>query len=115
MINAISFAELIAALAEGEYTKTELREITGLHHATISKYLEQLRKRRVVRISEFKRDAGGRAFVALFTMNPEQMPDAKYPDRLPGSTRSRMYRARLKSKQLNQMMAGVLNEFCDRD
>jgi len=115
LINAISFAELIAALAEGEYTKTELREITGLHHATISKYLEQLRKRQVVRISEFKRDAGGRAFVARFTMNPEQLPDAKYPKKATSAMRSRLYRQRLKSKQLNQMMAGVLNEFCDRN
>jgi hypothetical protein len=106
MINALTFAELMSKLMDGEYTKTELREHTGLHHVTIANYLRQLHKRRVVRISGWHKDSAGRSFVAHYSLNPDGLPDARKPERTSGAERSRQYRLRQKAIELNRRMAG---------
>lgn len=106
MINALTFSELMAALLDGEYSKTELRERTGLHHATIALYLRHLCKRRVVRISAWHKDSAGRTYVPHFSINPDGLPDAKKPARVSGAVRSKQYRERKKALELNRMMAG---------
>ena len=106
MINALTFAELMAKLLDGEYTKTELRDHTGLHHVTIAKYLHHLVKRRVVRISGWHKDAIGRTYVPHYSMNPDGLPDARKPERISGAERSRQWRERQKAIELNRRMAG---------
>ena len=106
MINALTFAELMAKLLDGEYTKTELREHTGLHHVTIAKYLRQLHKRRVVRISAWHKDSAGRAYVPHYSMNADGLPDARKPERISGAERSRQWRERQKAIEMNRRMAG---------
>jgi len=106
VINALTFAELMAKLMDGEYTKTELREHTGLHHATVALYLRQLQKRRVVRVSSWHKDSAGRTYVPHYSMNADGLPDAKKPARVSGAVRSKQYRDRKKALELNRMMAG---------
>ncbi len=97
---------MLELLMQGEVTKTEIIEQTGLHHATVGAYVRHMHRRRLLRVAEWRRDRRGYTWVPHYTLNPDGINDAPRPQPTPGSERSAAYRARRKAIRLNQMLAG---------
>lgn len=106
MINTYSFCRMVQMLLEGEVTKSEIIEETGLHHATVGGYIRHMHTKRVVRVAEWRRCKAGRIWVPYWTLNPEGLADAKRPTRLSSAERSAVHRRKKGAIQMNQMLAG---------
>lgn len=84
--NAISFAELCLALAEGEFTRTELHKRIDINDQTLGRWLGYLKKRRLVYICEWRRTYRIGAPAAVWTWGylqndvkkPVKRPDKEY-------------------------------------
>lgn len=98
MINAHCYALMMKMLIEREVSRTEITEETGLHPVTVSRYVEQLRKVRVIHIVSWERDCRGKCWVPHYTLNTEKRGDAVKPKRISTAERSRRFRE--KQKQL---------------
>lgn len=107
-INALTFALMMRMLMDDEVTRSDIVESIGLHHMTVSQYIEQLRRKRVVRISAYYRDKRGQGWVPHYTMNSEQLPDAKRPPKQTSADKSRAYRDKQRTLKQIAMMAGKL-------
>lgn len=108
MINAYSFTRMIELLMQGEVTKTEIIEQTGLHHATVGAYVRHMHKRRLLRIAEWRRDKRGRTWVPYFTLNPDGLRDDARPARSSSAERSATHRAKRRAIKMNHILVGRL-------
>ncbi len=70
--NAIAFTELIFQLTEGEYSRDELCELTGIVDSTLRKWLRYLMnpKRKLVYICERRRTSKVGACKLIYTWGP---------------------------------------------
>ena len=106
-LNAITYSHLMRMLIDGEHTRADLSEGTGLHAATVSRYVTHLHRRGVVRISEWDMNPVNKNFVPRFTINVEGLADAPKPDAKGRQQIEREYRQRRKAMRLNKIMAGA--------
>lgn len=91
-INAISFSKLVAAMLEGEMTKQELSEHTGLHYITVCTYTRELHRAGAAHIARWEKDARGRDAMPIFKIGEGK--DAKRA-RMTPAQRQAAYRARI--------------------
>lgn len=95
--NAIAFAELVWHLHQGEYTREELIDLTGIADSTLRKWLRYLRTpgRKMVCICERRRTSKTGACKLVYTWGPGErdVPVIRKTD----TDYSRTYRA---NKQL---------------
>lgn len=106
MINTYSFTLMLEMLMNGEVTKSEIIEQTGLHHATVGAYVRHMHSKRLLRIAEYRRDRVGRTWVPYFTLNTDGLPDARKPARTSSTIRSAVHREKKRAIKMNQLMAG---------
>ena len=100
--NAIAFAELVWQLHQGEYTREELIELTGIADSTLRKWMKYLRnpKRRMVYICERRRTSKTGACKLVYAWGPgeKDIPVIRKTD----AEYSRTYR-------MNKQLKGIEN------
>lgn len=101
----IHFSILMRALLNGPHSKAMLREVTGLHHVTIARYVSALHRQRVIRIEEYRR-GGNRAWVPFYVINAEGLPDEIKPAAKPRAEIDLQQRARRQMRETLHLMAG---------
>lgn len=104
MINGYSFTLMIEMLMNGEVTKTDIIEQTGLHQATVGAYVRHMHRKRVVRIAEYRRCKAGRLWVPYWELNVDGLADARRPARSPSSVRSAIHRAKKRAMKMNSTL-----------
>ena len=67
-VNAISFANLVAATADGTMTKAELAAHTGLHYLTVCQYTRELHRAGAVHICMWEKDVRGRDMMPVYKL-----------------------------------------------
>ena len=106
MLNAITYSHLIRALMDGEHTRGGLARITGLHGETVSRYVGQLHRRRVVRIADWVRNPVNGNWCPVYTLNHEGLSDMTKPKPKGRAQVEREYRGRRKAIVMNQIFGG---------
>ena len=86
-------------------SRSELIAATGLHHVTISRYVEALRRQRVIRIDEYRR-GGNHQWVPYFILNSEGENDVGKPHRKPREQVYAEVRARRREIKMHHFIAG---------
>ena len=76
-VGALSYANMIKLLLDGDYTCAELAEETGLHYVTILHYTRELHKAKAVHITRWEPDTRGRYLCKVFKIGSDK--DAKRP------------------------------------
>lgn len=94
-INAMSQAQLMKLLLDGQYSVKEMAGMTGLHYVTVLQYTKELHKAGVAHISKWNKDGNGRDSIKIYKIGSEA--DAKRKS-MTAAERQRKYRERLKSK-----------------
>lgn len=107
MLNAITYSHLMRMLMDGEHTRAELARGTGLHAETVNRYVRQLHRRGVVRISDWHINPVNRNAVPCFTLNVEGLADEPKPKPRGKAVIEKEYRARQKAIRVNRLMAGA--------
>ena len=103
-INALTQAQLIKFLWDGEYSCAELAEMTGLHYVTVLQYTRELHAAGAAHICTWEKDTRGRDIVKIYKLGPGK--DAKR-EKKPGAVRSAAYRAKKQMREINNALAGV--------
>lgn len=67
-VNAISQAQLIRLLLEGDYTCQELAEETGLHYVTVLQYTRELHRAGAAYIARWEKDSRGRDMLKVYKL-----------------------------------------------
>jgi hypothetical protein len=107
VLNAITYSHLMRMLMDGEYTRAELGHGTGLHGATVNRYVHQLHRRGVVRIADWDMNPVNKNFVPRFTLNAGGLADEAKPKPKGRLATDREYRARQRALRINKIMAGA--------
>lgn len=95
-VNAISFAKLVAATADGTMTKAELAEHTGLHYLTVCQYTRELHRAGAVHVWMWEKDSRGRDMMPLYKLGAgKDMPRA----RMTQAERQARYRAKIAAQK----------------
>lgn len=102
-INAYSQAQMIKLMLEGPATCADLAEATGLHAGTVREYTRELRRAGAAYISAWEKDSRGRDVIKVYTLGIGK--DAKR-EKLTGAQRQARARAKVKTAQMSQVMAG---------
>ncbi|MGI9153593.1 MAG: hypothetical protein ACR2IY_06950 [Rubrivivax sp.] len=102
-INAISQAQVIKLMLDGELSCVELAEETGLHYVTVLQYARELHLAKAAHICRWEKDARGRDAVKIYKLGPGK--DAKR-ERISDAERQARYKAKLKSQKMAQVMGG---------
>lgn len=71
--NPLAFAELCFHLNNGEYSRKELLELTGIADSTFRKWLRYLRNRKLVYICERRRTSTTGACLLIYTWGFEKL------------------------------------------
>jgi len=103
-VNALSQANLIKLLLEGEYTMRQLAEETGLHYVTVVDYTRALRRAGILHICAWELDRMGRETIRVYKLGEGK--DVKPRKRLTPSERAARYRAKQKQLELIQITGG---------
>lgn len=106
----IAFAVMMRELMDGELTRSQLAEKTGLHTETVCRYVHWLHRKRVIHIADWYKNPVNGVLAPVFTMNWNNEEDIEPPvpkDRL---LTGREYRARKKAEKLNRLFAGDISE-----
>lgn len=95
-MGAICYAQMCAAMIEGDMTCQELADETGLHLTTVYQYTREMHRFGAAHISRYLPDARGRHIIKVYRLGPGK--DAK---RVRMSHAERQQRMRDKRKALN--------------
>lgn len=87
---------ILSALAEGDYTRGEVRAITGYAHSAIHTWIHRLHDEKCVHIKRWKRPGGPGNFEAVWRIG--EGIDAKPPKPVPQSKRGARWRERSKNR-----------------
>lgn len=98
VINAITLAQLIKYMLEGEYTCEQLAELTGLHYVTVLRYARSLHDAGAAHIAEWKKDARGCDAIKVYMIGEGK--DAKRR-KLTSAEKQAAYVARKAIKAMN--------------
>ncbi len=110
--SARTFAAIIRLMMEDEWSKSRLTERSGLHHVTVSRYVNALHNERVIRISSWQRPARGLGgLVPFYSFNDEDQPDARKPAKTAKTQAeaSREYRQRKEAIRTLHLIAGRMS------
>lgn len=102
-VNAMSYAIMLKHMVHGDYTCSELAELTGLHKLTIYHYTKALHKHGVAHITRYEPDAWGRHNVKVYKLGAGR--DAARV-RMSDVDRQARYRAKVAAQQVAHVMAG---------
>lgn len=102
-INAITQAKLIKYMLEGIYTCQQLADETGLHYVTVLQYARELHRAGAAHIASWEKDARGRDVLKIYKIGAGK--DAKR-QKMTSAQRQAKSRAKLKTVQLTQVLAG---------
>jgi transcription initiation factor IIE alpha subunit len=91
-VSAMTFAEMIKLLHEGEYTKKLIQEKLGIANNTVQRWLEVLYRRKLVYIAAWERGPRGNP-AAMWAFGYE-MEDAPKPKPLTTTEYAQRYRAK---------------------
>ena len=86
-LNAVAFANLVRALAEGEHTIVGLMEETGLSRLTLYRYTRAMYDAGQIHISAWGRDKRGRVMMKMYQLGPGE--DAPKACMTPGESSAR--------------------------
>lgn len=92
-VNAISQAQLIKLLLEGQHSCEELAELSGLHYVTVLQYCRELYRVEAAHICRWDKDKRGRDLIKIYRLGVGK--DAKR-QRMTGAQRQAACRARRK-------------------
>lgn len=98
LANATAFAELCFMLNDGQYTKEELAEGTGLVIGTVIKYMKLLKRRKLIYVCGWKRNSDVGQWAAVWEWGPGKK-DVLRPAPLTQSQYSKNYRAKKKVRE----------------
>lgn len=107
MLNAVTYSHMMRVLMDGERTRAEIARETGLHGATVSRYVHQLHRRGVVRIADWDINPVNRNPIPRYTLNVGALADEPKPKPRGRVVIEREYRARKKALRINRIMAGA--------
>ena len=102
-VNAIAFANMVAAMIPGDMNCRELAEETGLHYLTVCQYTRELWAAKAVHIVRRDPDAWGRHNIIIYKLGSGR--DAPKVNMTPYEKVQR-YRARKAQEALLHKMAG---------
>ena len=108
-INAISIAELMVGLQDGCHTMLELAEMSGLAIQTVRRYCQQLHKRGVIHICDWREDKNGGRTLKVFELGPGK--DKPKPPRRSVSEVCARWRAKKNHAKMIQRMAANASPF----
>jgi hypothetical protein len=94
-MNAICYAQMCAAMIEGDMTCEELAQETGLHIVTVYQYARELHRFGAAHIARYLPDVRGRHLIKVYKLGPGR--DAK---RVRMSHAERQQRTREKRKAM---------------
>jgi len=103
-IGAISYAQLVLHMLQGDMNCKELAEETGLHYVTVLQYARELYLAKAAHISGWEKDALGRDNIKLYKIGAGK--DAKR-HRISGAIKAKAYRARIADMNINNALAGL--------
>lgn len=106
-ITAITQAQLIKLLLEGDMTCRELAEETGLHYVTVLHYTRELYLAKAAHITRWEQDSLGRDLIKVYKLGPGK--DAKRR-KLTAVERSLAYRTKQRMAKILHITAGHLKE-----
>lgn len=98
-INALARSKMIRRLLEGDASRQEIVDETGLHANTVSDEIRFYRREGVVWRSGFAQDSRGRLCIELFSLGLDKK-DAKRPSKTLAQLRGTRYRQRQRDKRL---------------
>ena len=101
-VGAITYAQLILHMLEGNHTCKELAELTGAHYVTVLLYARELHKAGAAHISGWEKDSRGRDIIKVYKIGADK--DAKR-QRMSQAKRQERYRAKQAHLDLMQRMA----------
>lgn len=101
-VGAITYAQLILHMLEGNHTCKELAELSGLHYVTALQYARELHKAGAAHISGWEKDSRGRDIIRVYKIGAGK--DAKR-QRMTQAERQARYRAKQSHLDLMQRMA----------
>lgn len=104
-VNALTFSILCKLMMDGTRTCHELAEESGLHVLTVYDWTRELHRQGVIHICMW--DGEGRSSVRIFKMGPGK--DAPRPTKSRAAIHAD-YRARKKTQELLQLMAGKIEK-----
>lgn len=87
-MNAISYAQMCAAMIAGDLTCQELADETGLHLVTIYQYTREMHRFGAAHIVRYEPDARGRHIVKIYKLGPGK--NAKRVRMTPAERQQRM-------------------------
>lgn len=102
-IGAVTYAQLIKHMLEGELSCQELADITGLHYITVLQYTRELYRAGAAHVVRYDPDARGRRSVRVYKIGVGK--DAKRTP-LPPAQRQKVSRQR----KNNARLLGLLRE-----
>lgn len=104
-LNALTFAKLTKLLMEGDYTRQELAEETGLHYVSVLRYCRTLRAEGAIYIADWRLDGKGNMSLAVYKLGTK--PDVPKPIKTKAQI-ARDYRGRKAMKEMIKLTAGAL-------
>lgn len=104
-INAILQARMVKMLLYESVSAHDIAEETGLHVTTVSRYLRELHRAKVIHVIDWEKDSRGRDVTAVWRLGRNK-PD-KPRHRMTQAERQAAYRARMAERDRLRMMAGA--------
>lgn len=97
-VNAMSQAQLIKLLLDGDRTCQELSEESGLHYVTVLQYCRELHKAGAVHITRWDKDIRGRDILKIYKLGEGK--DAKRQKLTPAQRQERVRNKRKAHEQV---------------
>lgn len=101
-VGALTYAQLILHMLEGNYTCQELAELSGLHYVTVLQYTRELHRAGAAHISSWEKDDHGRDALKVYKIGAGKDAKRQKMSQAERQARSRAKRAHL---DLMQRMA----------
>ena len=104
-IGAISYAQLVLHMLQGDMNCKELAEETGLHYVTVLQYARELYLAKAAHISCWEKDSLGRDNIKIYKIGKGR--DAKRSAQTRAEI-AKTYRSKLRGIEISHAMAGVM-------
>lgn len=102
-VSALTLAQLIKYMLEGEHNCFKLADLTGLHYVTVLRYTRAFYREGVAHIAHYDKDNRGCHSIKVYALGPGR--DATRP-KLTRAQKTARYRAKMAQIKMLQMMAG---------
>ena len=104
-VGALSYAQLVLHMLEGNHNCQELAEATGLHYVTVLQYTRELHAAGAAHISSWDKDTLGRDLIKVYKIGPGR--DAKRAKLTPAQ-RTQRHRNKLANRAMMHALGGVM-------